>query len=83
LVKEKVEGTGATVNEPEGRVSLQRELNKFIQTTEDRGSVEAAQVYRYAADEFLAVTGRIYADEIPAKPSRLSEKNASLCVNNW
>ena len=49
------------------RKLLAAELKQFLADTVDRGSLEAAQVYELACDEFLDVTGRRYVDElIPA-----------------
>jgi len=55
---------GVKVEEAAGRLNLRRELTRFIEATEARGSNEAALVYRAAAEEFLEVTGRVFADEI-------------------
>lgn len=49
-----------------GRLSLSRELNRFVQAAEDRGSVRAAEAYRQAGDDFLKIIGHTYADEITA-----------------
>ena len=55
---------GVKIEEMPGRLSLARELNRFIQAAEDRGSNVAAAVYRTAANEFLKTVGKVYADEI-------------------
>jgi integrase len=47
-----------------GRLSLARELNRFVQAAQDRGSVRAAEAYRQAGDDFLKIIGRVYADEV-------------------
>jgi hypothetical protein len=46
------------------RKTLAVELKQFLADTVDRGSLEAAEVYRLACEEFLQVAGRQYADEI-------------------
>jgi integrase len=46
------------------RKTLAVELKQFLADTVDRGSLEAAEVYKLACDEFLQVAGRQYADEI-------------------
>jgi integrase len=55
---------GVKIEEVPGRLSLARELNRFVQAAEDRGSNSAAGVYRTAADEFLTIVGKTFADEI-------------------
>ena len=55
---------GVKIVEAPGRLSLARELNHFVQAAEDRGSTVAADVYRLASEEFLKITGRVFADEI-------------------
>ncbi len=55
---------GLKVLEPETRAKLTTELAKFIQATQARGSEEAAVVYREAAEDFITVTGRNFADQI-------------------
>jgi len=49
-----------------GRLSLARELNRFIEAAQDRGSNVAATVYKLAGADFLKITGRVYADEVTA-----------------
>ncbi len=66
LAKEAVQAAGVKMEPQNERVHLRRALDKFIITTEDRGSQEAAEVYRSAAEEFLSITGVTYADEITA-----------------
>jgi integrase len=55
---------GAVIVTEPGRKNLRSEYKKFLQATEDRGSMEAADVYRLAIDEFLQVIGKTYVDEI-------------------
>jgi len=55
---------GVKIEEVPGRLSLARELNKFVQAAEDRGSNVAAAVYRKAVEEFLKIVGKTFADEI-------------------
>jgi integrase len=47
-----------------GRKLLSEELKRFLKDTDDNGAHEAADVYRLACDEFLAVIGRQYVDQI-------------------
>src|SRR5665213_3165028 len=46
------------------RRTLAAELKRFQADKVDRGSLEAAEVYKLACDEFLVVTGRQYVSEI-------------------
>jgi len=46
------------------RKTLAEELKQFLADTVERGSLEAAEVYKLACDEFLQAAGRQYADEI-------------------
>lgn len=55
---------GVKIEEVPGRLSLARELNRFVQAAEDRGSNVAACVYRTAVEEFLRIVGKTFADEI-------------------
>lgn len=66
IAKEAAKAAGATVEtgEPEGRKSLAKSLNAFVQAAVDRGSPRNAEAYRQAGDDFLKITGRKYADEI-------------------
>lgn len=57
---------GAVIVEETGRVTLSSALVRFIQAANDRGSKVAARTYKLAADEFLALTPRRFADEIVA-----------------
>ena len=63
-VKELAVGAGAKIVEETGRKNLRAEYKKFLQAAEDRGSMEAAEVYKLACDEFLRVIGKTYVDEI-------------------
>jgi site-specific recombinase XerD len=47
-----------------GRKLISEELRHFLKDTNDNGAHEAADVYRLACDEFLAVIGRRYVDEV-------------------
>ena len=56
---------GVQVVEDSGRLALASEYRRFLQATLDRGSNEAAEVYKLAIDEFLnVVNDRTYVDEI-------------------
>ena len=46
---------GAKLLEEQGRMNLAKEADRFVQAAEDRGSREAAEVYRATVDEFLEV----------------------------
>jgi integrase len=46
------------------RKLLSAQLKQFLADTVDRGSLEAAEVYKLACDEFLEVIDRRYADEL-------------------
>ncbi len=46
------------------RKTLSAQLKQFVADTIDRGSFEAADVYKLACDEFLEVTAKQYADEL-------------------
>jgi integrase len=46
------------------RKTLASELKQFLAEKVDRGSLEAAEVYKLACDEFLVVTGRQYVNEV-------------------
>jgi 23S rRNA pseudoU1915 N3-methylase RlmH len=47
-----------------GRKLFSEELRQFLKDIKDNGANEAAEVYRLACDEFLAVIGRRYVDEV-------------------
>lgn len=55
---------GVKIVEEPGRVSLHETYETFIQATIDRGSLEAADVYRLALDEFFTVIGKTFVDEV-------------------
>ena len=57
---------GVKIEEAPGRLSLTRELNRFIRAAEDRGSNVAAAAYRASVEEFLKTVGKVYADEVTA-----------------
>jgi integrase len=65
---------GVKIEEVPGRLSLARELNRFVQAAEDRGSNSAAAVYRTAADEFLRIVGKTFADEITPEDILLHQR---------
>ena len=65
---------GVKIEEVPGRLSLTRELNRFVQAAEDRGSTSAAAVYRTAADEFLRIVGKTFADEITPEDILLHQR---------
>lgn len=46
------------------RKLLRTQLEQFLADTKSRGSLEAAEVYELACEEFLQVTGRRYVDEL-------------------
>jgi integrase len=46
------------------RKLLTAQLKQFLADTVDRGSLEAAEVYQLACEEFLEVTGRLYVDQL-------------------
>jgi len=64
--KDSAAAAGAKIEEVPGRRNLRRELNRFVTATEDRGSMEAAKVYRTAGEEFLMVTGKTFAEDLTA-----------------
>jgi integrase len=57
-------GAGATIVEEPGRTYLRRAALQFEDDAKQRGAFEAAQVNRNVTDEFIAVAGKTYADEI-------------------
>jgi integrase len=63
-VKDEAKAAGATIVEEKGRRSLKAALSAFVGAAEDRGSTVAAKLYARAATEFLAVIGKVYADEV-------------------
>lgn len=64
IAKTAAKAAGATLEEGQRRVSLQRALREFLEATEDRGSAEAKEVYGRDVRKFLEVTGRVYQDEL-------------------
>jgi integrase len=62
--KYEVAGTGAKVVEEQGRINLRAAAVSFEDDARDRKALEAAEVNRLVCDEFLDVTGCVYADEI-------------------
>jgi integrase len=62
---------GAVLVEEPSRLNLQKQLDRFILATQDRGSNVAAKVYKLAVDDFLAVTGKTYADKLTPDDMRL------------
>ncbi|SNS77618.1 Site-specific recombinase XerD [Granulicella rosea] len=58
------EAAGVKVEEDPGRVVLRKAALRFENDAKERGALEAAEVNRNVTDEFLAVTGRTYADEV-------------------
>jgi integrase len=62
---------GAVLVEEPSRLNLQRQLDRFILATQDRGSNVAANVYKLATDDFLTVTGKKYADQLTADDMRV------------
>lgn len=65
---------GVKIAETPGRLSLAKELNRFVQAAEDRGSNVAACVYRTAGEEFLGIVGKTYADEITPEDILLHQR---------
>ena len=65
---------GVKIEEIPGRLSLAKELNRFVQAAEDRGSEVASGVYRTAGEEFLSIVGKTYADEITAEDILLHQR---------
>jgi hypothetical protein len=62
---------GAVLVEEPSRINLQKQLDRFIQATQDRGSAVAAKAYKLATADFLTVTGKTYADQLTADDMRL------------
>ena len=76
LAKEAVQAAGVKIEAQDERIHLRRALDKFIVATQDRGSTEAAEVYQSAAEEFMTITGAVYADEIT--PELISKHQGAL-----
>jgi integrase len=64
IAREASKNAGVTIDEGVVRLNLVREMARFVNATEDRGSIVAAGIYQTAVKEFLEVTGRVYADEL-------------------
>jgi integrase len=64
--REAAADAGAVIVPETGRKRLQSELNRFVQAARDRGAEVAANAYDSHGNEFLRITGRVYADEITA-----------------
>lgn len=64
MARETASQAGVQIMEEPERPTLARQLTQFIRTVNDRGAEVAASVYRLAADDFLAVTGRMYANQV-------------------
>lgn len=64
LARDAAEGAGVTINEEQKRIVLFNELGRFVESTRDRGSLVAANMYNAAAREFLETVGKTYADEL-------------------
>jgi len=62
--KVSAEAAGVKVIEEAGRMNLRRAALKFEEDALDRGAMEAAEVNRLVMDEFIAVTGLTFVDEI-------------------
>jgi integrase len=54
----------AVIVEEPSRMSLRRQLERFLDVVRDRGSKEAAIAYKLALNEFLKVVGKTYSDEL-------------------
>jgi integrase len=65
-VKDSAQEVGVRIVEEEGRTRLTTALDRFVEAAEDKGSHEAAEVYRRAGEAFIAATGRMYTDEVTA-----------------
>ena len=55
---------GVKIVEEPNRLYLRRAAIRFEDDAKERGSLEAAEVNRNVTDEFIAVTGRTFVDEI-------------------
>lgn len=62
--KEAADVAGVQILDEAERITLSKELTRYVRVVNDRGSEVAAKVYRLAADEFLGITGRTYADQV-------------------
>ncbi|SRR5579884_1644420 len=62
--KAEAEAAGVAVIPDDKRTSLQDARDRYIAAALARGAEESAEVYGRAIDDFLAVSGKRYADEI-------------------
>jgi len=62
--KAEAEAVGVKVIADDQRVSLAKARDRYIEAALARGAEESAEVYGRAIDDFLAVCGKRYADEI-------------------
>jgi integrase len=62
--KDAASKAGVKIIEETGRLYLRRAAIKFEEDAKDRNALEAAEVNRLVCEEFIAVTGLVYADEI-------------------
>jgi integrase len=63
-LRRSAKAVGVKILEEPGRLHLAKQASKFVQAAEDRGSTVAAEVYKFAVEQFLDITGRVWADEI-------------------
>ncbi len=70
IAMEAASEAGAVIVDQSSRTSLRRELDRFLDVVRDRGSKVAADVYRLAAEDFLVVTGKAYADQLTEEDVR-------------
>jgi hypothetical protein len=61
---------GAALVEEPSRMTLRRQLDRFVLATQDRGSNVAADAYRLAVDDFLTLTAKGYGDQLTADDMR-------------
>jgi len=62
--KDSADAAGATIVEEEKRVYLRKVANLFVADAENRNVYEAAKMNRRVSDEFIAIVGRTFADEV-------------------
>jgi integrase len=62
--KAEAETAGIKVVEDQKRVSLTEARERFVEAALARGSEESAEVYGRSIEEFIAASGKSYADEI-------------------
>lgn len=63
-IRHDAKSIGVKILEEPDRLNLRKMADKFVSSAEGRGSYEAAEVYRYAVDEFLASTQAVWVDEL-------------------